>query len=69
MNERNIFGKVQPSAAEGVRASPDDWRKKTNAAILAPQISANMTWPKKVGILHCGLGGERFVQRMWKIYD
>jgi hypothetical protein len=24
MNERNIFGKVQPSAAEGVRASPDD---------------------------------------------
>jgi hypothetical protein len=24
MNERNIFGKVQLSAAEGVRASPDD---------------------------------------------
>ncbi len=30
MNERNIFGKVQPSAAEGVRASPDDQRKKNH---------------------------------------
>ncbi len=68
MYEINIFGKVQPSAAEGVRASPDDQKKKPPQPFWRRNFSQHDV-AKKVGILHCGLGGERCVQRMWKIYD
>jgi hypothetical protein len=61
---KEIFlAKTNPLLQKELERVPMIREKKTTTA-----ISANMTWPKKVGILHCGLGGQRCVQRMWKIY-